>query len=76
MTELEVSFRTALHEERYATAGVLLAQIVVSQQPTLPLVQELRLHTFCMDLMNRRPVGHASELLQAARMFTAPVASR
>ncbi|MBB4601928.1 hypothetical protein HNQ93_002503 [Hymenobacter luteus] len=68
MSDTEVAFRAALHEEQFSTAAVLLAQLIsarYSQQP-LTLVQDIQLQRTCLDLLNQRSVSGAEALIKAA----------
>lgn len=69
MNELEVAFRAALHEEKFSTAAVLLAQVVEAryeQQQRLTPVQILRLQAGCHTLLTQRAEIGAVALMQAA----------
>ncbi|WP_375436019.1 hypothetical protein [uncultured Hymenobacter sp.] len=69
MTETEVSFRAALHEEKFSTAAVLLSQLVEAryeQSCHLTPVQILRLQVGCQQLLVQRPEVGAAALIQAA----------
>lgn len=72
MTELEVSFRAALHEARISTAAVLLAQVVAAQAASrkeLPGGHEILLQRRCADLLSEQPTHTASSLLREAEQF-------
>ncbi|WP_139921884.1 hypothetical protein [Hymenobacter sp. DG01] len=68
MSDTEVAFRAALHEEQFSTAAVLLAQLIsarYAQQP-LTLVQDIQLQRICLDLLSQRSVSGADALIRAA----------
>lgn len=72
MNEIEVAFRAALHEEKFATAAVLLAQVVEAQyeqQRHLTPVQILRLQVGCHTLLMQRAEIGAAALVQAAGSY-------
>ena len=72
MTETEVSFRAALHEEKFSTAAVLLSQLVEAhyeQNRHLTPVQILRLQVGCQHLLVQRPEAGASALIRAAYSY-------
>lgn len=69
MHEIEVAFRAALHEEKFSTAAVLLAQVVEARyepQCRLTAVQILRLQAGCHTLLTQQPEIGATALIQAA----------
>jgi hypothetical protein len=72
MNEIEVAFRAALHEEKFSTAAVLLAQVVEAryeQQQHLTAVQILRLQAGCHTLLTQRAEMGAAALIQAAASY-------
>ncbi|MDF7811503.1 hypothetical protein [Hymenobacter sp. YC55] len=72
MTETEVAFRAALHEEKFSTAAVLLSQLVEAhyeQNSHLTPVQILRLQIGCQQLLVQRPEVGAAALIQAAYSY-------
>ncbi|WP_188558487.1 hypothetical protein [Hymenobacter glacieicola] len=73
MSDTEVSFRAALHDEQFTTAAVLLAQLMAArhaQHGALSLVQDMRLQRHCLDLLTQRSVSGADALLQAAAKWS------
>lgn len=73
MSDTEVAFRAALHDEHYTTAAVLLAQLVsahCAQRAPLSLVQDIQLQRYCLDLLSQRSVAGADALLRAATAWT------
>ncbi|UOQ77272.1 hypothetical protein MUN84_00595 [Hymenobacter sp. 5516J-16] len=73
MSDTEVSFRAALHDEQFATAAVLLAQLMAArhtQRGTFSFVQDMRLQRHCLDLVTQRSVSGADALLQAAAQWS------
>ncbi|RPD45845.1 hypothetical protein DNI29_16990 [Hymenobacter sediminis] len=72
MSDTEVAFRAALHDEQFATAAVLLAQLMSArygQQRPLTLVQDIQLQRKCLDLLTQRSVPGADALLQVATQW-------
>ncbi|MFC4791771.1 hypothetical protein ACFPAF_06715 [Hymenobacter endophyticus] len=72
MTELEVSFRAALHEARFSTAAVWLAQVVAAQAASgrsLPGGHEILFQRRCADLLSEQPAHTASILLRKAEQY-------
>ena len=72
MTEIEVAFRAALHEEKFATAAVLLAQVVEArceQHYHLTPVQILRLQVGCQGLLVEHSGNGAAALIEAAATY-------
>ncbi|MBX0289610.1 hypothetical protein K3G63_04125 [Hymenobacter sp. HSC-4F20] len=69
MSDTEVAFRAALHDEHHATAAVLLAQLVSAhhaQRAPLSFAQDIRLQRYCLDLLSQRSVAGADALLRIA----------
>ena len=72
MTEIEMSFRAAMHEEKFSTAAVLLAQLVEArceQQHHLTPVQILRLQIGCQGLLVEHSGLGAAALIKAAATY-------
>lgn len=79
MTETEVAFRAALHEEKFSTAAILLSQLVEAhyeQNYHLTPVQVLRLQIGCQQLMVQRPEVGAAALIKAAYSYLPPNSSK
>ena len=76
MTETEASLQTALQKQNFATAAVLLAQVVETrhelQQQRLTPVQILRLQMGCQQLLARPKAVDVSALIQAAACYLPP----
>jgi hypothetical protein len=69
MSETEVAFRAALHEEQYYKAAVLLAQLVAAyylERGHLSLAQDAQLQRTCLDLLSQRKFIGAEALIRAA----------
>ncbi|UOG77143.1 hypothetical protein MTX78_11195 [Hymenobacter tibetensis] len=72
MTETEVAFRAALHDENFSTAAVLLSQVVEARNEPIrhiTPVQLLRLQIGCQQLLVQRPDIGAAALIQAANSY-------
>lgn len=70
MSDTEICFRAALHEQQLSTAAVLLAQLLATRcesQRRLTPAQDARLQQGCMDLVLARGTSiPASLLIEAA----------
>ncbi|TGD80465.1 hypothetical protein [Hymenobacter wooponensis] len=72
MFPTEDSFRTALQKGQMSTAAILLAQLIVArheQHAHVGLVQEVRVHRYCEQLVEQGHHMNADTLLEAAHHY-------
>jgi hypothetical protein len=73
MFPTEDSFRNALQKGQFSTAAILLAQLIVAryeQHTHLGLAQEVYVHRYCEQLLERGQQLNADTLLEAAHHYT------